>query len=130
MTGGLLELFIRLVIYLAIVIIILAGGQLISTNSMKASISDKTLATQTAQLDSALIKYYATHEELPEKLSDEFLELMGLYGITPSYFSYTPKTRSYTLKVKFSTGEKASAYSNQELPEIIDEAHKESNGDT
>lgn len=115
-------MFIKLLIYLGITMIILAGGNMVSPYSARTLISDKTLTAQTAQLDNALIKYYATHEELPGTLSTEFMELMGLHGVEVENFSYTPRERSYTLKTTYSTGQKASAYSDRILPEFHTES--------
>ena len=119
-------MLVRLVIYLAIVMILVSGGNMISSRSIRTSVSDKTLLTQTAQLDNALVKYYATHGELPEKLSDDFFELMGLHGFSAESFSYTMKERSFTLKTKYSTGTKESPYSNKTLPSTIDDSTSES----
>lgn len=119
-------MLVRLVIYLAIVMILVSGGNIISSRSIKTSVSDKTLLAQTAQLDNALVKYYATHGDLPEKLSDDFFELMGLRGFAAENFSYKMKEHSFTLKTKYSTGIKESPYSNQTLPSTIDDSSSES----
>lgn len=115
-------MFIRLVIYLALSLFILAGGTMISSRSARTAVSDKTLTAQTAQLDNALLRYYATHSELPSSLSKEFLEMMGLHDISPNNFIYSAKARSFILRTKYSNGEKSSAHSNLELPEISEES--------
>lgn len=113
-------MLVRLVIYLAIAMMILAGGSTISSRSMETSISDKTLTSQTAMLDNAILKYYATHAELPAALSSDFLDLMGLYNIETANFAYSNNSDSYILRTKYATGIKDSPYSNQILPEISD----------
>lgn len=114
-------MFLRLVIYLAIISILISGGNIISMKSAKTAISDKELTTQTAQLDNALIRYYSTHGELPDNLSAEFMEFMGLYGISIDNFNYSAKERSFMLQTKYSTGQQLSPNSDVELPIISTE---------
>lgn len=113
-------MFYKFVIGLVFVLVLMAAGGTYSSRSMKDSVNDKAIQTQTVILDKALIAWYKNHAELPAQLSEEVFTMMGLSGLETENWQYTRNSngRQYTLRAQLSYGSWESPYSGTLLPEL------------
>lgn len=117
-------MLIKLLIALIITITMLSYTGGFSSHTMKNSVNDHTITTNSTILDNAIVAYYCNHHgALPDKLDADTLIVMGMEDIDLSKFTYTKiSNRQFRLVSKLSNGKTSiSAHSNIDLvvpPEV------------
>lgn len=117
-------MLIKLLIALIITITMFSytGGS--GSNTMKNSVNDHTITTNSTILDNAIVAYYCNHHgALPDKLDTDTLIVMGMEDMDLSSFTYNKiSNRRFRLVSKLSNGKTSiSAHSNIDLvvsPEV------------
>lgn len=84
-------MLVKIILALAIACMFMGGiGAAGGITGLKTAIADKQIVSNSAMLDKAIINWYTSHDyELPESLSKDMLDIMGLYDIDLSKFTYT-----------------------------------------
>ena len=117
-------MIIKLLLALAICLAMFSYTGGINSHTMKNSVNDHTIITNSVILDNAIVAYYCNHHgALPDKLDADTLIVMGMEDIDLSNFTYTKvSNRQFKLVSKLSNGKTSvSAHSNIDLvvpPEV------------
>lgn len=110
---------LKAIIILFLVTLLISGNTSGISRSYKDSVSDKELQSMSIILDSAILKYYTSHSELPEYIDNNMLHIMGLSDYDLSKFTYQKITdNKFILTAELSNQTWTSSYSNKELPTI------------
>lgn len=113
-------MLIRIILALVIACMFMGGlGAAGGITGLKTAIADKQIVSNSAMLDKAIINWYTSHDyELPESLSKDMLDIMGLYDIDLSKFTYTKLSDNKFRLVAKLSGKKteASVNSDRDLP--------------
>lgn len=109
----------NVVIILLLVAFIVGGNTSGISRSFNTTVNDKELQSMSIILDSAILKYYNNHSELPEYIDENILHSMGLDDYDWSKFTYQKVSENqFILTAELSNGTWISSYSNKNLPEI------------
>ena len=114
----------KYVIVLILISMLVFGGSSGISPSFRKSVDDNNIKSMSVVLDTAILKYYRNHGELPVQINENILYIMGLstYDLTDfTYRKISDKQYSLTATLSDNTVWRSS-YSNQELPEIESEA--------
>ena len=112
-------MLIRIILALVIACMFMGLGATGSITGLKTAIADKQIVSNSAMLDKAIVNWYTSHDyELPESLSKDMLDIMGLYDIDLSKFTYTKLSDNKFRLVAKLSGKKteASVNSDRDLP--------------
>ena len=113
-------MLVKIILALAIACMFMGGlGSAGGITGLKTAIADKQIVSNSAMLDKAIINWYTSHDyELPESLSKDMLDIMGLYDIDLSKFTYTKLSDNKFRLVAKLSGKKTetSVNSDRDLP--------------
>lgn len=118
-----IAMFVRILLAMALAVMLFAGSGIdgVSIKSLRASISDKEIETNTTILDSAIVSWYCHHSGVvPENLSSDMIKIMGLEDMDVSMFTYKKTADDqFTLTAKLSNKKTlTSPNSNKSLPDL------------
>lgn len=118
-------MYVRTIIYVLLLLIICTAGPSISSHSLTDTAKDRSLCNMLVVLDRAIINYYLNHSDLPEKLDQNILTIMGVENLETSSYTYQKiNDRKYSLKANLSNNQqRESANSNVDLPLIEPESN-------
>lgn len=116
-------MFVRILLAMALAVMLFAGSGIdgFSIKSLRSSISDKEIETNTTILDSAIVSWYCHHSGVvPENLSSDMIKIMGLEDMDVSMFTYQKVADDqFTLTAKLSNKKTlTSPNSNKALPAL------------
>lgn len=116
-------MFVRILLAMALAVMLFAGSGIdgFSIKSLRSSISDKEIETNTVILDSAIVSWYCHHSGVvPEDLSSDMIQIMGLEDMDVSMFTYKKTADDqFTLTAKLSNKKTlTSPNSNKSLPAL------------
>ena len=112
-------MLIKIILALAIAVMFMGGiGAAGGITGFKTAIADKQLTSSSALLDKAIVNWYTTHDyELPDSITQDMLNIMGLHDIDLSKFTYTKLAdNKFRLVAALSTKRENSINSDRELP--------------
>lgn len=112
-------ILLKAIIILFLVTLLVGGNTYGISRSFKTTINDNEIQSMSIILDTAILKYYNTHSELPENIDANILHNMGLSDYNWSNFTYQKLSdNKFILTAELSDQIWISSYSNKELPEI------------
>jgi hypothetical protein len=119
-------MLIRVLVYLAVLVIMFAAGNDIHSKSIKNTASDMVLQSQVIMLDNALVNYYKNHATVPNVSSGialkPYMENEGIKSFDADWSRFSYKyvaANKYTLTTTLNNGASwASPKSGVALPTI------------
>lgn len=113
-------MFIKLLIALFIFVLFGTGVSNISLGRLKGIVESKSDVTSIAMIDKAILDYYFDHgSNLPDSITQEFLEDAGIYNVSLDKITYEKLANNrFVLNTRLGTGDELalSIHSNQSLP--------------
>lgn len=116
-------MFVRLLLAMVLAVMFFAGSGIdgFSIKSLRSSISDKEIETNTVILDSAIVSWYCNHSGVvPDHIDVNVIKIMGLEDMDVNNLTYTKiADNKFTLAATLSNKSKLySANSNKDLPDL------------
>lgn len=118
-----IAMFVRILLAMALAVMLFAGSGIdgFSIKSLRSSISDKEIETNTVILDSAIVSWYCHHSGVvPDHIDVNVIKIMGLEDMDVNNLNYTKiADNKFTLVATLSNKSKLySANSNKDLPDL------------